>query len=235
MDIVLNKIFVGLPQKIGLKDAENPMDREWESGIFKQPVKGPVWVSKTGLAGDGQADRENHGGPEKAIFVYPVDHYVDWQKEIPSSEIGPGGMGENFLLGNASEELVAIGDVFEIGDAVIQVSQPRQPCWKPARRFKTKDLALLIQNTGRTGWYFRVLKEGFIEEGQKLTLVERPYPKWTVAKCNKIMHGKTSNLEELRELAQCDLLALGWRDTLRKRVETGEASDIRKRIIGPNE
>ncbi|HHY73311.1 MAG TPA: MOSC domain-containing protein [Bacillus bacterium] len=235
MDIVLNKIFVGLPQKVGVKEAANPMDREWVSGIFKEPANGPIWLSKTGLVGDGQADMKNHGGPEKAVFVYPVKHYAYWQNELAIEQIGPSGMGENFLLENMNEEMVAIGDTFQIGEAVVQVSQPRQPCWKPARRYKIKDLALLIQNTGRTGWYFRVLKEGFIESGQKLALVDRPYPQWTIARCNEIMHSKAPKMEEVRELAQCELLAQNWRNTLKKRAETGEVPDIRKRMIGPNE
>lgn len=235
MDIILKKVFVGLPQKIGVKSAENPMEREWESGIFKQPIQGPVLLTKTGLQGDGQADKENHGGPEKAIFVYPFEHYESWQKELDTKEIGPGAMGENFLLENRNEEMVCIGDTYQIGDAVVQVSQPRQPCWKPARRFKIKNLALLIQNSGRTGWYFRVLKEANIEGGQKLTLIDRPYPNWTIAKCNEIMHGPSPNPEQIVELAQCELLAQNWRNTLNKRIESGEASDIRKRVIGPNE
>lgn len=235
VDIILKKVFVGLPQKVGIINAEKPMEREWVSGIFKQPIEGPISLSNIGLCGDGQADTENHGGPEKAVFVYPLEHYEYWQKELNTTDIGPGAMGENFLLGNTSEEMVSIGDIFQIGDAVVQVSQPRQPCWKPARRFRIKNLALLIQSSGRTGWYFRVLKEGNIEEGQGFTLIERPYPNWTIAKCNEIMHGTSPNLEQLRGLSQCELLAQNWRNTLNKRIELGEALDIRKRVIGPNE
>lgn len=211
------------------------MEREWESGIFKQPIQGPVWMTNTGLVGDGQADKENHGGPEKAVFVYPFEHYENWQHELNTTKIEPGAMGENFLLENGKEEMVCIGDTFQIGDAVVQISQPRQPCWKPARRFKIKNLALLIQSSGRTGWYFRVLKEGNIVEGQKLTLIDRPCPKWTIAKCNEIMHGGSPNLEELRELAQCEWLAQNWKNTFNKRLATGETPNVRKRVIGPNE
>lgn len=235
MDVWLERIYIGQPKTVGEKDAALPMDREWRSGIFKEPVEGPVWLGKTNLAGDGQADLKHHGGPEKAVFAYPLEHYLYWQKELPDTKIFPGGMGENFSLKNQLEASVSIGDIYEIGEAVIQVSQPRQPCWKPARRFKVKSLALLLQNSGRTGWYYRVLKEGYVEAGQALALLERPYPHWTVEKCNTIMHVDKDNVEEAKWLSQCEALSSNWRATLEKRVEKGETPDVEKRVIGPNE
>jgi MOSC domain-containing protein YiiM len=235
MDMLLNKVFIGKSTTIGEKETANLMEREWTSAIFKVPVLGPVWVGTTHLTGDSQADLEHHGGLEKAVFAYPVTNYTYWQKELGFSGISSGGMGENFLMENATEEMISIGDTFQIGEAVVQVSQPRQPCWKPARRFKIKNLALLIQNTGRTGWYFRVLKEGFVEEGQIFTLLERPYPHWTIQKCNHIIHAKQQNKEEMRELVQCELLAPSLRNTMEKRMEIGESPDIRNRVFGPNE
>ncbi|WP_062110168.1 MOSC domain-containing protein [Bacillus niameyensis] len=235
MDIVLNKIFVGKPKTVGNKEAKEPMDREWTSGIFKEPIHGPVWVSKTNVAGDGQADLKNHGGPEKAVFAYPSNHYTYWQEKENFTNIVIGGMGENFSIEGIGEADICIGDTYQIGEAIVQVSQPRQPCWKPARRFKIKNLALLIQDTGRTGWYFRVLQEGYVEEGKSFRLLERPYPEWTIAKCNYIMHVDRENIEKSRELANNALLASNWKKTLTKRVEKGESSNVRKRVIGPNE
>ena len=233
--MLLKEIFAGLPKTVGTKDAENPMDREWTSAIFKERVKGPVLVGKTGLLGDGQADTENHGGPEKAVFGYAFENYTYWENQLGTTAVSVGGMGENFVLEHVSEETICIGDTFEIGEAIIQVSQPRLPCWKPARRFKIKQLALLIQNTGKTGWYFRVLKEGNVEEGQTFTLLERPFPNWTIAECNRILHSNTPNLEKMQELAQCDLLAPVIKSTLSKRIEMKVAPDITGRVIGPNE
>jgi MOSC domain-containing protein YiiM len=234
MDYILKKVFAGKPKTVGDKDAASLMDREWTSAIFKESVEGAVWANKTGLTGDGVFDTEHHGGPEKAVFAYSLENYHYWQKELGNSEIGPGGMGENFLMGDLTEDLVCIGDTFQIGEAVVQVSQPRQPCWKPARRFKIKTLALLIQNTGRTGWYFRVLKEGLVEAGQTMTLLERPYPKWTIQKCNEVLHGKEPNFEEMQELSQCELLAPGMRATLEKRVSLKAVPEITDRVYGPN-
>ncbi|GIN21506.1 MAG TPA: MOSC domain-containing protein [Bacillus bacterium] len=234
MDILLEKVFRGKPRTVGVKDAVHPMDREWRSGIFKEPVEVPIWLGKTNLSGDGQADLKHHGGPEKAVFAYPSEHYSYWQKELPDTDIFPGGMGENFSLKNQLEDSVSIGDIFKIGEAIIQVSQPRQPCWKPARRFKIKNLALLLQKSGRTGWYCRVLQEGYVEAGQTLTLIDRPFPYWTIEKCNTIMHMDRDHLEEAKLLSQCELLSINWRTTLKNRVEKGESPDVRKRVIGPN-
>lgn len=230
----IEQILIGKPQSFGQKDANRPMDREWESAIVKQPVKGAVYASKTNIQGDGQADLVNHGGTEKAIFAYPAVHYDYWQKELELKNFTIGAFGENFAIGSINEWDLSIGDIFQAGEAIIQVSQPRQPCWKPARRWKVKDLALRVQNTGKTGWYFRVLKEGNVQAGDSLILQERPYPEWTIAKCNDIMHFQKDNMELSARLAKCELLAPSWQNTLQKRVN-GEASDIRKRVIGPNE
>ena len=234
MDFLLKEIFVGVPKTVGNSAADNPMEREWRSGIFKERVNGSIWVGKTGLTGDGQADLKHHGGPEKAVFAYPKEHYTYWQNELNNAQINLGGMGENFSLVHLTEEMIAIGDIFQIGEAIVQVSQPRQPCWKPARRFKIKNLAVLLQNTGRTGWYFRVLKEGLVDGGQSFILLERSFPKWTIEKCNQIMHIDKQNFKEAKELAECELLAMNWRITLQNRVEKGEFSDIQNRLIGPN-
>ncbi len=231
---IVEKILVGKPKTFGEKNSKNPMKREWTSGIFKEPVNGPVWLAKTNLTGDGQADLKNHGGLEKAVFVYSVQHYSKWQTEFKMDTLSIGAMGENFALNGQLEEDVCIGDIYKIGGAVVQVSQPRQPCWKPARRFQIKDLALQLQNTGRTGWYLRVLEEGYVEGGQSLTLLNRPYPQWTIARCNVIMHVNKKDIEAAAELASCIHLAENWKKILHKRVEKGENSDIKKRLYGPN-
>ncbi|WP_042357127.1 MOSC domain-containing protein [Bacillus rubiinfantis] len=235
MDGILKQIFIGVPKTVGEQHAVNVMDREWTSAIFKEPVHGPIWVSKTGLSGDDQGDKKNHGGPEKAVFAYPSQNYLYWQKELGKPEMTDGGMGENFVIENMTEDAISIGDIFQVGEVIVQVSQPRQPCWKPARRFKVKTLALQLQTTGRTGWYFRVLQEGFVEAGQSFTLLERPFPQWKIQTCNEIIHAKTPDLQQLKELADCELLAPKMRTTLEERLANGGNVDIRSRVFGPNE
>lgn len=226
-------MFAGKVKQMGIPNAVDPMDRQWESGMFKKEVEGSIWLGQIGLRGDEVADTKNHGGLEKALFTYPVTHYDDWRKELKLESIGIGSMGENLAVINIDEDSVCIGDTYQFGDGVIQVSQPRQPCWKPARRFRMIDFALRIQDSGRTGWYFRVLKEGFVHDKVELVLLERPYPEWTISKCNEVMHVKKDKLKLAEELASCELLAENWKKTLNKRLD-GEVSSIDKRIYGPN-
>ena len=114
------------------------------------------------------------------------------------------------------------------------MSQPRQPCWKPARRFKVKNLAFLIQDTGRTGWYYRVLQEGLVEAGQTFKLLERPSPEWTIEECNNVMRVEKQDMDKAAKLAQCESLAINWKTTLLNRVEKGEHLLLSKRVFGPN-
>jgi MOSC domain-containing protein YiiM len=229
----VKQLFAGKVKQIGDPNASNPMGRQWETGIYKNVVQGKMWLGETGLTGDDVADKKNHGGPEKAIFTYPVTHYEFWKNELELDSIGMGEMGENLAVNDLDENSVCIGDIYQFGDSIIQVSQPRRPCWKPARRFQMIDFALRIQNTGRTGWYFRVLKEGFVQGEVELLLLERPYPEWSIAKCNEVMYVKKDDLKLAKELASCKLLAQNWKQTLTKRL-SGEESSDEKRVYGPN-
>lgn len=229
----IEKLLAGKVRQVGNLNAADQMDQQWETGMFKEIVEDRIWLGKLGLIGDEVADTKHHGGPEKAIFAYPTKHYDLWKKELHLETLGIGAMGENLAVNHMDENSVCVGDSYQFGDAVIQVSQPRQPCWKPARRFRIIDFALRIQQTGRTGWYYRVLKEGFVQEKSEILLLERPYPRWTIAKCNEVMHVKKDDLKLAEELAACNFLAESWKLTLNKRL-SGEKSSINKRMFGPN-
>ncbi|GEN30174.1 MOSC domain-containing protein YiiM [Cerasibacillus quisquiliarum] len=229
----VHKVFTGKVKRLGDPDAKDAFDREWETGMFKEAVDNQIWLTKTGLKGDEVADTKNHGGPEKALFAYPVGHYAFWKEELNNDSIEMGSMGENLAVLEMDEFSVCIGDTYQFGDAVIQVSQPRRPCWKPARRLRVIDFALRTQESGKTGWYFRVLKEGLIISGIDLELLERPYPEWTIAACNEIMYFRKDDLRAASELASCPLLAENWRRTLKNRL-LGRESIIDKRVFGPN-
>lgn len=229
----LVSIQVGLPRTIHPDATGDPHNDSWTTGFFKTPVHGKIWLKRDNLEGDGQADLHNHGGAEKAINAYPHEHYTYWKETLDLQNLDVGAFGENFTITGLLECDVCIGDVFHIGEARIQISQPRQPCWKLSRRWRVKDFAVQVQDTGRTGWYFRVLTEGFVEAGNPLVLIQRPNPQWTVALANTIMHHRTSDIEAARSLMECGSLAVRWKDTLAKRVTTGTASSNTTRLYGP--
>lgn len=231
----LLQIQIGLPQKYGSKNAENPFDRPWESGICKEKIDGAVWVSKLNVHGDGIADTVNHGGVDKAVFAFAAEYYPYFKEKLQKGNLPYGAFGENLTIEEISEKTICIGDTVEIGEVVIQVSQPRKPCWKLARRWRVKDLALQLQQTGFTGWYYRVIKEGYIEAGQSIKLLERPYPEWTLQKCNDIMYSKEENRGITAELANCKYLADVWKETLSRRLTAKEIqTNSKKRLYGQN-
>lgn len=204
------------------------------SGIAKAPVMAPVRLSRTGIEGDGQGDRVKHGGPEKAVHLYPHDHYAPWAAETeglpPLSE--PGAFGENLSTEGLTEADVAIGDVFRLGTALIEVSQGRQPCFKLNLRFGRADMAARVQSTGRTGWYFRVLEEGIVAPGDALVLQHRVCAEWTVARIWHLFYVDRLNREGLEGIARLSPLAESWRLLARKRLESGLIEDWSRRLNG---
>ncbi len=224
---------VGLPRVVEGVVADNSSGHAWTTGFFKRPVNDLVWLGKLNLDGDAQADLENHGGLDKAVNVYPVEHYSYWMHTLSFNKLVPGDFGENFTTTELCEQEVCIGDTFEIGESLVEVSQPRQPCWKLSRRWGIKDLAFRFQNTGRTGWYFRVLREGFVQANQTVVLVNRPYPRWTIATANLIMHHQTEDRDAARALADCPALSLRWRTKLSKRAAGGGVENSSVRLYGP--
>lgn len=231
----LLSVQVGISRTVGRTDATNPMDQVWTTGFFKDPVVGPVFLGHVNLAGDVQADLDNHGGPEKAVNVYPAEHYPYWEQILGLANLPRGAFGENFTIEGILETDVCIGDVFEIGGALVQVSQPRQPCWKLARRWRMKDLALRVQQTGRTGWYFRVLREGYVQAGATLRLTNRSHPEWTVAVANDVMHNRMHDVNAARAFSACSSLSIRWRENLTRRVATGMTGSNSARLDGPSE
>ncbi|MCX6593718.1 MAG: MOSC domain-containing protein [Acidobacteria bacterium] len=159
----------------------------WTTGIYKTPVEGPVWLGTFNLAGDEQADLRVHGGRDKAVMVYPGAHYEKWNAEIGLG-LGPGAVGENFTVAGLDEETVHLGDQYEIGEAKVEVSQPRQPCWKLAQKWNRPDLPKRVVQTGRTGWYFRVLQEGEVAAGDQLKLLHRDADAPSIAQMNRRMY-----------------------------------------------
>jgi len=222
---VLRSIQVGTPKNYGSEEASDAHDKPWTTGFFKVPVAGPVFAGATNLAGDGQADLKHHGGVDKAVLAYSADHYPNWREELRFPDMPFGAFGENLTISGLSEESVFIGDIFRIGPVTFEVSQPRQPCWKLARRWRMHELVRLVVHNGRSGWYLRVLEEGYIEAGMPVELLERPNPAWSIARANKILHHCKKDLALTLELAAVPGLANSWVDELRERAEHLRASE----------
>ncbi|NMG46375.1 MOSC domain-containing protein, partial [Aromatoleum toluvorans] len=153
------------------------------TGMYKHPARGPVAVGPEGFAGDYQGDRRVHGGAEKAVHHYPAEHYPRLAQRFPHSAaiLKPGTLGENLSTRGWTEETVCIGDLFRVGTALLQLSQPRSPCWKIDHRLDAEGASLFVAHEGIIGWYYRVREAGTIAPGDAFELVERPNPDLSVA------------------------------------------------------
>lgn len=207
------------------------------SAIDKRAVSGRVWLGREGLAGDAQGDRKHHGGLEKAVHHYAFEHYEAWRETIGERDVlnRPGAFGENLSSTGLTEADIAIGDTFRAGEAVVQVSQGRQPCWKLNLRFGVPDMSRRVQTTGRTGWYYRVLEEGFVAEGDELVLVDRISPDWTLGRLQRALYVDTLNFDELAAMAALTHLPDNWRRYAARRLETRQIEDWSSRLTGEKE
>ncbi len=183
---------VGLPQ---------PLKRAWSSAFVKEPVARPLMLRSTNLDGDQQGDPRVHGGVDMAVLCYSAEHYPDWRSRLGIEKMGPGGFGENFTISGQDELSVCIGDVYQVGEARVQVSQPRGPCYKISYRWRRPDLLGLVEASGRHGWYLRVLREGMVSQGVPLEMIEQPNPAWTVRRAADAYRERHREIEPARELA----------------------------------
>ena len=196
--------------------------REIESAFVKAPISGPVHLSRLGLPGDEHV-YEHHGGPDMALLAYPIEHYAHWRSlglDLPEA----GAMAENLTVAGLIETELCIGDVLACGEARVQISQPRSPCFKLAARFSRRSLPQEIQSTGYTGFLLRVLAEGSIEAGDEVTLIERTEPSMTVARAGHILNVARDDLDGARELLDVEALGSVTRRTLEARVAAGGLS-----------
>lgn len=200
------------------------------SAFVKRRVAGAVWLAEPGLDGDEQADLKVHGGPDKAVCVYPGEHYAYWAKRLGRA-LPEAAFGENFTARGLTEETVHIGDIFRIGEATVEVSQPRQPCFKLAARHEEPKLALWVQETGFTGFYLRCLEAGRVRAGDVIALIQRGSYGVSVAEANRLMHRDKGDVEALKQLLGVPALSANWRSTFEKRL-AGEAKDVRARLQG---
>ncbi|WP_420144508.1 MOSC domain-containing protein [Sphingobium sp.] len=190
------------------------------SAIAKRPVAGPVRVGWDGFENDMVADRVHHGGWDKAIHLYPQDHYDWWRERKGDHPLfdAPGAFGENIASRGLTEEGICLGDRFSLGSAVVVVSHGRQPCWKLDHRFGARDVMATIVKTARSGLYFRVVQEGEVEAGTDMILLDRPLPDWSIARVFQLLIGGAHKREPdaVKALAEMPVLAEAWRERARK-------------------
>ena len=203
---------VGLPRDVIWKG------RKVTTGIFKEPVPGTVRLRKLNLDGDRQADLTVHGGPEKAVYAYPSEHYAAWRSELGRPELTWGMFGENFTTDGMLENKTNIGDTFQIGSALVMVTQPRMPCYKLGIKFGRDEMLKLFLKSLRSGFYFSVLEEGEVAAEDEIKLVARDPNNVTIEDITKLYSTERDNDELKRRAIEVEALPSSWRNYLLKQL-----------------
>ena len=188
------------------------------TGIFKQPVSGPVRLRTLNLDGDRQADLSVHGGPNKAVYGYSSEHYAFWRQELPGMDLPWGMFGENFTTKGLAEDKLHVGDRFQIGSAVVLVRQPRTPCYKLAAKFQRDDILERFLVSGRSGFYFSVEQEGTVEAGDAFKLLERVHDGITISEVNRLIAFDRYNRDLLHKAVATSALPEHWRELFSERL-----------------
>jgi MOSC domain-containing protein YiiM len=209
----LLSVNVGLPREI-----------EWKGGIvrtsiFKQPITGRVRVAALNIEGDKQSDLTVHGGLDKAVYAYPSEHFAFWRTQLPGMDLPWGVFGENFTTTGLLEETVHIGDRLRVGSAEFVVTQPRMPCYKLGIRFNRPDMVKRFLQSGRTGFYFAVLKEGEVAAGDSIEVLERDKHKVSIADVVNLYRGDAANKDLLRRVSELPSLPDSWREYFQKQLQ----------------
>lgn len=207
-------VNVGLPRDVVSKG------KTVTTGIFKEPVEGRVVLKSLNLDGDRQADLRVHGGVHKAVYAYPAEHYDYWRRELPGVDLPWAMFGENLTVEGMFEDQVAIGDQFRIGSAELVVTQPRLPCYKLAVKFGRDDIIKRFLDSGRTGFYFAVLKEGEVGAGDLIEIISRDANELKVAEITRLyLHGEAGDLETLQRALRVEALPDSWKDHFESQLE----------------
>jgi MOSC domain-containing protein YiiM len=201
----------------------------FSTGIFKEPVSGRIMLRRTNLDGDRQADLSVHGGPDKAAYAYPSEHYSYWARQFPGRDLPWGSFGENFTTEGLLETEVSVGDRYRIGSAVVMVKTPRVPCFKLAAKFQTGEFQTvdMIERfllAGRSGFYFSVMEEGEVGAGDEIQFMGGEPATLNVAETYKLYWSPEPDVELLRRAAQIKVLPEGWRQRFQAKLAAAESS-----------
>lgn len=214
--MIVRSVNVSLPKQVQHKN------KTVSTGIFKQPVSGRVAVNQFNLAGDQQVDLVNHGGEHKAVYGFASDHYAFWQHQLEQPDFHYGQFGENLTIEGLDEKILCIGDQLQIGESVLEITQPRVPCFKLGLAFNREDMPRLFVENAATGIYFRVIETGAVASGDPVSL-KQPHPsKLSVQRLFKAYFDKSLDESEkqtvMREALEIDALSIEWREKLESRL-----------------
>lgn len=205
-------VNVGQPKEVAWKG------RKVTTGIFKEPVEGRIAVGRLNIEGDRQADLTVHGGPEMAIYAYPAEYYHFWREQFPEMNLPWGMFGENLTIEGLLDETVHIGDRFQVGSAHVVVTQPRVPCYKLGLKFGRDDILKRFLQSGLTGFYFAVRKEGNVAAGDSITLLQRDDHQVSVADITRLYREEKYNADLLQKVVDVEVLPERWREYFMERL-----------------
>ena len=194
------------------------------TGIFKEPVNDRVMLRTLNLDGDRQIDLKGHGGPFKAVCVYSIEQYELWQKELGRDDFRHGQFGENFTVDGMPDDKTHVGDVFRVGNALVQVTQPRVPCYRLGIKMGSPEFPKKFLQSNRVGFYMRVLQEGEVGAGDLIELVETDPQRMTVEEINRLLYFDSQNMEDAKKALHIDALSPGWRGSFEERLEKAGVS-----------
>ena len=209
-----------------------------QTAIDKKPIQGKILLSFNGLEGDECADTEHHGGPERALHQYPMEHYAYWQRKYQKAgdskqpEWQAPGMGENISTQGMLEDTVYIGDQYQWGDAIIEVSQPRSPCFKLSYRWNIKNFSVDMQEISRCGWLYRVIQPGNVSDQDALILIHRPNNALNIKQTCDLFFTDPLNPVGLEQLKNQQALSMSWKNKVEQRLSQGLIEDWNFRLLG---
>jgi MOSC domain-containing protein YiiM len=219
-------VNVSLPKEIDFEG------QKVTTGIFKEPVEGRVMLRTLNLDGDKQADLTVHGGPDKAVYAYPIEHYEFWRKVFPNMEMPNGMFGENFTIEDLMENEVTIGDIFQIGSSKVVATQPRMPCYKLGVKFGRMDVLKKFLASGRSGIYFKVLEEGEVGAGDPIVQITKDPNRITISDIVRLYASDREDIKTMRRAVKVEALPEGWKDYFLEQIRRVEKKQARNKNVG---
>ena len=211
-------LLIGKARQYGSAAAADELGKAWRSAIFKNAQTGEIYAGELGFEGDEVADTEHHGGVNKAVFANSLENYPAWEAYLGLKNLPLGATGENLTVSGLDETSVSVGDVHKIGSLVLQVTQPRKPCFKLAKRWGNANLAKEIFATGLTGWYYKVLENGSCSAGCEIEILQKNENALSVMQINKLFFNPSENLDLLPKFRALEVLPASWQDDINRRL-----------------